>query len=113
MAQIQIAGQKYVSAIEFAIQVLGGKWKMPIIWALKTGPKRYGDLKRRVSPITHKMLSKQLKELQEFNLINREVFEVVPPKVEYSLTAAGKTVIPVIEHFRVWGLSYTRTHAKP
>jgi DNA-binding HxlR family transcriptional regulator len=83
---------------EDALKLLGGKWKMPIIWRLSLNSAwRYSDLKRDLDPITHKMLSQQLKELEADGLINRKMYLVVPPKVEYSLTDMGKKALPAIK----------------
>lgn len=83
---------------EKALEKIGGKWKMPIIWRLSQRDKwRYGDLKRALDPVSHKMLSRQLKELEADGFINRKLYPVVPPKVEYSLTDLGKRALPAIK----------------
>ena len=89
----------------------GGKYKMRILWELKNGPRRYGELRRsaivaaRGAPVTPRVLSRELKELQSRGLIHRKQYPVVPPKVEYSLTALGKSLIPVVSQVVKWGLS--------
>jgi len=89
----------------------GGKYKMRILWELKNGPRRYGELRRsaivaaRGAPVTSRVLSRELKELQSRGLIHRKQYPVVPPKVEYSLTALGKSLIPVVKQVVKWGLS--------
>jgi len=89
----------------------GGKYKMRILWELKEGPRRYGELRRsaivaaRGAPVTPRVLSRELKELQFRGLIHRKQYPVVPPKVEYSLTALGKSLIPVVKQVVKWGLS--------
>ena len=89
----------------------GGKYKMRILWELKEGPRRYGELRRsavvaaRGAPVTPRVLSRELKELQSRGLIHRKQYPVVPPKVEYSLTALGKSLIPVVRQVIKWGLS--------
>src|SRR5215467_402644 len=89
----------------------GGKYKMRILWELKEGPRRYGELRRsaivaaRGAPVTPRVLSRELKELQMRGLIHRKQYPVVPPKVEYRLTALGKSLIPVVSHVVKWGLS--------
>jgi len=83
---------------EYALEKIGGKWKMPIIWRLSLQANwRYSDLKRDLDPISHKMLSQQLKELEADGLIHRKLYPVVPPKVEYSLTDLGNRALPAIK----------------
>ncbi len=94
----------FYSPVEFAIHFLGGTWKMPILWRLNKNTLRYTELKKSLPHITHKMLSSQLKELEEHGFISRKAYPVVPPKVEYSITPKGKEAIPVIEIFREYGL---------
>ena len=77
---------------------------MPILWRLSENTMRYSELKKSLPHITHKMLSSQLRQLENHELIAREVFPVVPPKVEYTITKKGKEVIPVIEVTRNYGL---------
>ncbi len=82
---------------EYALEKIGGKWKMPILWRLSQHPVwRYSELKRDLGLISHKMLSQQLKELEQDRLIMRKLYPVVPPKVEYSLTERGELTLPVI-----------------
>jgi DNA-binding HxlR family transcriptional regulator len=89
----------------------GGKYKMRILWELREGPRRYGELRRsaivaaRGAPVTPRVLSRELKELHSRGLIHRKQYPVVPPKVEYSLTALGKSLIPVVRQVVKWGLS--------
>ena len=77
---------------------------MPILWRLKDKTMRYGELKKDIAHITDKMLTTQLRELEEEGFILRKVYAVVPPKVEYSMTKKGKTCIPIIETIRNYGL---------
>ena len=85
-----------------AIKIIGGKWKLCILWQLSQEKMRFGELQRAVGDITQQMLSKQLKEMSNDNLIKRKVYEVIPPKVEYSLTAFGKSGIPVLTELCNW-----------
>ena len=85
-----------------AIKLIGGKWKLCILWQLSQKKMRFGELQRSVGDITQQMLSKQLKEMAKDNLIKRKVYEVIPPKVEYSLTAFGKSGIPVLTELCNW-----------
>lgn len=90
-------------AVDYAFQRIGGKYKGRILWVLREGVLRYGELNRAVIGITPKMLTQTLKELEADELIVRKVYSEVPPKVEYSLTDTGKELIPLISHLRTWG----------
>jgi len=89
--------------VDYAFQRVGGKYKGRIMWFLKDGFLRYGELKRVVEGISAKMLSQALKELEDDKLINKKAFLEVPPRVEYSLSATGLDLIPVIDKMRLWG----------
>ena len=90
-------------AVDYAFQRIGGKYKGRILWVLREGVLRYGELNRAVIGITPKMLTQTLKELEADELITRKVYFEVPPKVEYSLTETGKELIPFISQMRSWG----------
>ena len=94
----------YYNPVEFALDRIGGAWKMPILWRLNGRIMRYGELKKDIPRVTHKMLTAQLRELEEDGFISRTVYPVVPPKVEYALTERGQRAIPVIEMIRNYGL---------
>ncbi|KMY54020.1 HxlR family transcriptional regulator [Bacillus sp. FJAT-27231] len=97
---------------ELTLSIIGGKWKMLILWYLgKEGTKRFSELKALMPGITQKMLVSQLRELQEDFIVHREVYPVVPPKVEYSLTEQGKSLIPVLNVMHEWGKNYQETIA--
>lgn len=97
--------QSYICPIEYTLNAVGGKWKILIMYFLSIHEvKRYGELKKLVNGITHKMLSQQLKELENDGLIHREEYHQIPPKVEYSITDKGRTLLPVIEVMYKWGL---------
>lgn len=104
MPEFHFNKKLYYNPVEFAMGRIGGTWKMPILWRLKDKVMRYGELKKDIPRITHKMLTSQLRELEEEGFINRKVYPVVPPKVEYSITKRGKKAIPVIETIRTYGL---------
>lgn len=97
--------KRYYNPVEFALDQIGGVWKMPLLWRLKDRVMRYGELKKALPRITDKMLTSQLRELEEAGFIHREVYAVVPPKVEYSITEKGLRSIPVIDTIRQYGLS--------
>lgn len=89
--------------LEAAIDVIGGKWKAPILYHLQTGTKRFNELKRLLPGVTQRMLTKQLRELESYKIIKRTVFPEVPPKVEYSITEFGLTLSPAIQVLLDWG----------
>ena len=89
------------------MNIIGGKWKIDIIYHLGEGTLRFGELKKWLVPITQQMLSKQLKELESDDIVSRKVFSVIPPKVEYSLTATGKSLNPVIQSVLEWASYYS------
>lgn len=92
---------------ELTLSVIGGKWKMLILWHLgREGTRRFGELKALMPGITQRMLVNQLRELEEDLIVNREVYPVVPPKVEYSLTEHGKSLIPILNSMYQWGKNY-------
>ncbi len=101
----------YHCPVELTLSAIGGKWKVLILWGLRGGTLRYSELRRALPGITHKMLSQQLRELEADGLVNREVFPVVPPRVEYSLTEHGRGLQPVIERMGEWGARYAMTSA--
>ena len=96
--------KKFICPIEFTLSVIGGKWKPLIIWRLLiNGTLRYGQIKKSMNKITHKMLSQQLKELEADGIINRNEFFEIPPRVEYSLTEKGITLISILRSMVDWG----------
>ena len=84
-------------------EVLYGKWKIRLLWFINEGHKRPSELQRKIPDASRRVLNIQLKELEEHGLVTRKIFPVVPPKVEYSLTEFGKTLIPVIAALGQWG----------
>ena len=91
-----------------ALTVLGGKWKINIIFLLSNKTMRFGAIKNTLQGITQQMLSKQLKELEQDGLVNREVKSVMPPKVEYSLTTFGLSLIPILKSLSNWNNKNSR-----
>ena len=89
--------------VETALDVLAGKWKILILWYLKSETKRFNELQKLLPRTTQKMLIQKLRELEEDGIIHREVYPVVPPKVEYSLTEYGETLKPIIKQLYLWG----------
>ncbi|MBX7183198.1 MAG: helix-turn-helix transcriptional regulator [Bacteroidia bacterium] len=104
MPEFLFKNKLYYNPVEFAMDRIGGTWKMPILWRLKDKVMRYSQLKKDIPHITHKMLTSQLRELEDEGFISREVFPVVPPKVEYSITKRGENAIVIIAAIRNYGL---------
>ncbi|WP_011306384.1 helix-turn-helix domain-containing protein [Methanosarcina barkeri] len=96
----------YQCPVEATLEVIGGKWKPIILWQLRTEKLRFSGLQQSMQGISPKMLTKQLRELEEDGLILREVYPEIPPRVEYSLTEFGKTVLPVLDALCKWGIEY-------
>lgn len=91
-------------SVAYTLSIVGGKWKWLILYKLWANEiQRYGELKRSIPHITHKMLSQQLKELESEKLIFRNEYHQIPPKVEYSLTDKGNTFIPILQQMAKWG----------
>lgn len=93
----------YTCGIDAAVDVIGGKWKVLILWALQDDTRRFGELKKLVPGITEKMLIQQLRELEADDIVHREVYREVPPKVEYSLTEMGASLNAALEPLGAWG----------
>lgn len=92
---------------ELTLAVIGGKWKLIILWHLGLeGTKRFSELKKMIPHITQKMLTNQLRELEEDQLVHRKVYAEVPPRVEYSLTNHGQSLMPVLHAMYNWGKEY-------
>lgn len=90
--------------LTFALNLIGGKWRLPIIWLLnKNGTMRYNELKRGIDGITNMMLTQSLKELESYGIIKRKQFMEIPPRVEYSLTDNGEDLIPALKGLANWG----------
>lgn len=94
--------------VEATLELIGGKYKALILWHLSEGTMRFSELKKEIAGATPKMLTQQLRELETQNLLNREVYPVIPPKVEYSLTELGRSLMPVLVAMRDWGSDYLR-----
>lgn len=100
--------------IEAPMRVIGGKYKAIIIYALiEYGTLRYGEIQKLIPQATPRMLSRQLKELENDGILNRVLYPVVPPKTEYSLTDLGKTLIPIIQELCAWGEEVFRIAGLP
>lgn len=93
-------------AVEVTLEVIGGRWKVLILRELLQGVKRFGELHRALSGITQKMLTQQLREMEEDGIIHREVYLQVPPKVEYSLKPLGESLKPILDAMHEWGVKH-------
>jgi len=96
--------------VEATLELIGGKYKALILWHLSEKTLRFSELKKLLPTATAKMLTQQLRELESDKLLHREVFPVIPPKVEYSLTELGRSLMPVLVAMRDWGANYLRTN---
>ena len=106
MGKIELKDKNYNNYVDLAFDIIGAKWKILIIWELRENEKRFREIQKSIGKITDKMLTKQLRELEIAELILRKVYPEVPPRVEYSLTLLGMSILPVIEMLEEWGKQY-------
>jgi DNA-binding HxlR family transcriptional regulator len=92
--------------VQAVLDILGGKWKLLILWHLRNGSRRYGELKRLMPGITEKMLIQQLRELEHDGMITRTAYTEIPPRVEYAFSAYGESLLPVLQVLCHWGNAY-------
>lgn len=95
--------KEYRCTVAVTLEVIGGKWKSLILWHLKSKTLRFSQLQRRLDKVTQKMLTQQLRDLERDGLVHRQVYAEVPPRVEYSLTDLGRSVIPILDLMCKWG----------
>ncbi len=100
------AKEEIVCPVHLTMSVFSGKWKLLLLWHLRTGVKRFGELNRAIPAITQAMLSNQLKQLEEDGIITRTMYPEIPPRVEYSLSILGESLIPLIVDLEKWGIEY-------
>ncbi len=98
----------YGCAVEAALDVIGNKWKGVILFHLLDGKKRFNELRKLIPSVTQRMLTLQLRELESDKIVCRKVYPVVPPKVEYSLTALGLELQPILLSLRKWGARFMK-----
>jgi DNA-binding HxlR family transcriptional regulator len=101
-----VKSRQYGCSVEATLEIIGGKWKGVLLYHLLPSTRRFNELKRLCPGITQRMLTLQLRELERDGVIHREVYAVVPPKVEYSLTAFGRSLEPMLVLMRDWGALY-------
>ena len=99
-------GKVYHCTVEASLDVIGGKWKPLILWALGDKVLRFSELQKELPGVNAKMLTKQLRELEEDGVIQRTVYPEVPPRVEYAMTDFGRTLIPILQALCTWGAEY-------
>jgi DNA-binding HxlR family transcriptional regulator len=103
---IQYKNIQYQCSMELTLDLIGGKWKSLILWHLGENTLRFSELKKTLPQITQKMLTQQLRDLEADGLVHRFIYTQIPPKVEYSLTDAGKSLLPILDTLCQWGLNY-------
>ena len=107
-----INDKEYKCTVSVTLDIFNDRWKLAIIWHLLDGEKRFKELHEIISELTQKTLTVKLKELEEKNIIHREVYAEVPPKVVYSLTKVGENLKPVLEEMHKWGIDYVQEFGK-
>ncbi|MFZ4465363.1 MAG: winged helix-turn-helix transcriptional regulator [Bacteroidales bacterium] len=103
MKRYELDGTFYYCPVDLTLSVIGGRWKGLVFWNLRDGAKRFGEMKKILVGINDKMLTQVLRELEKSGVIHRKVYEVIPPKVEYTLTEKGKELLPVMQQMSEWG----------
>lgn len=98
--------------VETTLSLIGDKWKVLILRDLITGTKRFGELKKSIGTVSQKVLTAQLRNMEENGLIHRKVYAEVPPRVEYSLTELGQSLKPILDAMQNWGEEYKQNHEK-
>jgi DNA-binding HxlR family transcriptional regulator len=98
--------------VEITLALLGNKWKVLILRELFAGKKRFGELARSMPGISQKMLTQQLRQMEDDDLVSRKIHAEVPPRVEYSLTGTGKSLSPILEAMHSWGNRYKRLNVQ-
>lgn len=99
--------------LEKIMTILEGKWTVLILWHLRIGPLRFSELQRKITGVTQKVLTTQLRKLEQYELIHREVYPEIPPKVVYSLSDSGKTIIPILINLNEWSRDHIQTEPTP
>lgn len=94
--------------VETTLSLIGDKWKVLILRDLMPGTKRFGELKKSIGQVSQKVLTAQLRDMEEHGLVKRDVYPEVPPRVEYSLTELGKSLKPVLDSLEIWGANYKK-----
>jgi DNA-binding HxlR family transcriptional regulator len=99
------AGDPAACPVTRTMRVISGRWKPLILYHLRHGPRRFNELRRLIPSITQRMLTQHLRELQADGVVSRQVFEIVPPRVEYALTDLGRSLMPILSAMADWGMA--------
>jgi DNA-binding HxlR family transcriptional regulator len=110
--KVVLNGKELHCAMDITMSFIGGKWKTVVLWYLRKDKKRFGELKKLIPNITEKMLSLQLKDLENDGIVGRKMYAEIPPRVEYFLTDFGKSLIPMLEEIARWGRNLAETKGK-
>lgn len=105
---IKFRDSEYQCSMELTLALIGGKWKSLILWHLGDNTLRFSELRKTLPQVTQKMLTQQLRELEESGLVRRFIYTQVPPKVEYSLSPAGRSLLPILATMCDWGINYVK-----
>lgn len=106
MNRYKIDGTFFYCPVDLTLSIIGGRWKGLVLWSLRNGEMRFGEIKKSLVTINDKMLTQVLRDLEKHGIVNRKVYEVVPPKVEYSLTEEGKKLLPIMQKMADFGMKY-------
>lgn len=106
MSELKTVKELPACPVETTLTLIGDKWKVLILRDLLTGTKRFGELKKSVGGVSQKVLTAQLRDMEESGLVNRKAYAEVPPRVEYSLTELGKSLNPILDAMKCWGEDY-------
>src|SRR5665213_690073 len=109
LENIKDCSADYILAVNETLNVIDGKWKMPIMASLFFGTKRYGELEKEIPKINSRMLSKQLRDLEANGIVKRTVYDTIPVSVEYELTNSGRAFEKVVNVMFEWGLEHRKT----
>lgn len=106
--ELKLHGQTFHCALDVTMKYVGGKWKSVVIWYLRKHARRFSELRKNIPDITEKMLSLTLRQLEADGILERTVYAEVPPRVEYKLSAQGKSLLPLVEEMAAWGRKKTK-----
>ncbi len=109
---IEVTGKSYYCPVELSMDVIGGKWKAVILWYLIDNTLRFHELKKEISSISERVLTRELRQLENYRLIKRKVYPEVPPRVEYCLTDFGKNLIPLLNQISKFGETYAKNYGE-
>ena len=110
MIEAKVKNELPACPVETTLTLIGDKWKVLILRDLMPGTKRFGELKKSVGNVSQKVLTAQLRAMEESGLVNRKVYAEVPPRVEYSLTELGKSLKPILDSMWAWGEEYKKSN---